>query len=119
MADAERLRQVFVNLIENGINYSAEGGQVVVMAVRNWQQISISVSNIGIGILPEQIPHLFERFYRVDDARDRATGGFGLGLAITQAIVQAHGGNISAKSELEKGTTFTVLLPAIANQESA
>jgi heavy metal sensor kinase len=119
LADAERLRQVFVNLIENGIKYGPEGSVVAITAVRHWQHLSISVSNTGTGIPPEQIPHLFERFYRADDARARATGGFGLGLAITQAIVQAHGGEISAVSELEKGTTFTVLLPTNVNQESA
>lgn len=109
--DAERLRQVFVNLIENGIKYSPEGSVVAVTAVRQWQQISISVTDKGMGIAPEQLPHLFERFYRVDDARARETGGFGLGLAITQAIVRAHGGDISVQSEVEKGTTVTVLLP--------
>lgn len=111
-ADAERLRQVFVNLIENGIKYSPEGGVVTVTAVRHWQQIAISVTNEGADIPPEQIPHLFERFYRVDDARARTTGGFGLGLAITKAIVEAHGGEIDVQSEPEKGTTFTVQLPA-------
>jgi len=114
LADAERLRQVFVNLVENGIKYSPEGSVVKVTAVRQWQQISISVSNTGTEIPPEQISHLFERFYRVDDARARDTGGFGLGLAITQAIVQAHDGEISVQSEPGKGTTFTVYLPVRA-----
>ncbi|MCA9936887.1 MAG: HAMP domain-containing protein, partial [Anaerolineales bacterium] len=81
LADSVCLRQVFVNLIENGIKYSPPGGVVGVTAVRHWQQISISVTNEGAGIPSENIPHLFERFYRVDDARARATGGFGLGLA--------------------------------------
>lgn len=111
LADEARLRQVFVNLIENGIKYSPEGRAVQVSAVRHWQQISISVTNEGAGIPPEQIPHLFERFYRVDDARARATGGFGLGLAITKAIVEAHGGSIAVESELDKGSNFTVTLP--------
>ncbi len=113
MADAARLRQVFFNLIENGIKYSLEGGAVEVTAVRQWQQLSISVANEGAGIPPEQIPHLFERFYRVDDARARATGGFGLGLAITKAIVEAHGGEIAVESGTGEGATFTATFLAM------
>lgn len=111
LADAARLRQVFVNLIENGIKYSPEGRVVQITAVRHWQQIAISVTNEGAGISPENIPHLFERFYRVDDARARTTGGFGLGLAITKAIVEAHGGSIAVESKIDAGSTFTVQLP--------
>ncbi|MCA9918599.1 MAG: HAMP domain-containing protein, partial [Anaerolineales bacterium] len=114
VADDARLRQVFVNLIENGIKYSPEGGVVQITAVRHWQQIAISVTNEGVGIPSEHIPHLFERFYRADDARARTTGGFGLGLAITKAIVEAHGGSITVASEPGKGSTFTVQLP-VAN----
>ena len=113
LADGERLRQVFVNLIENGIKYSPEGEVVLVTAVRHWQQISISVTNKGAGISPEQIPHLFERFYRADDARARTTGGFGLGLAIAKAIVEAHGGTITVKSDSGEGSTFIVHLPTL------
>ena len=113
LADGERLRQVFVNLIENGIKYSPEGEVVLVTAVRHWQQISISVTNKGAGIPPEQIPHLFERFYRADDARARTTGGFGLGLAIAKAIVEAHGGTITVKSDSGEGSTFIVHLPTL------
>lgn len=113
LADGERLRQVFVNLIENGIKYSPEGEAVLVTAVRHWQQISISVTNKGAEIPPEQIPHLFERFYRVDDARARTTGGFGLGLAIAKAIVEAHGGTITVKSDSGEGSTFIVHLPTL------
>ena len=115
LADAARLRQVFVNLVENGIKYSPQGGVVGVTAVRHQQQISISITNQGDGIPAEHIPHLFERFYRVDDARARATGGFGLGLAIAKAIVAAHGGGIAVTSEPGQGSVFTVQLP-IARQ---
>ena len=115
LADGERLRQVFVNLIENGIKYSPEGEVVLVTAVRHWQQISISVTNKGAGISPEQIPHLFERFYRADDARARTTGGFGLGLAIAKAIVEAHGGTITVKSDSGEGSTFIVHLPTLTH----
>lgn len=107
--DAERLRQVFVNLIDNAIKYT--DGVVTVSAVRHWDKVEIAVTNSGSGILPEHLPHLFERFYRTDNARARTTGGFGLGLAITQAIVQAHQGKIKVESEIGRGTTFTVSLP--------
>jgi signal transduction histidine kinase len=83
-----------------------------VTAGRHWQEIFVSVTNTGPGIAPEHLPHLFERFYRVDSARTRDTGGFGLGLAIAQAIVQAHHGQIEADSRVNVGTTFTVTLPA-------
>jgi len=110
----EQLRQVFSNLIDNAIKYAPTGGQVEIHASRHWQQLTISVSDNGAGIPPEQLPHLFERFYRVDDARTRDTGGFGLGLAIAQAIVKAHDGQIKVHSELGKGSTFTVCLPVKA-----
>lgn len=85
---------------------------MTVYASRHWQTIMLLATSTGAGIAPEHLPHLFERFYRADDARSWETGGFGLGLAISQAIVQAHGGTISASSEVNKGTSFTVLLPA-------
>jgi heavy metal sensor kinase len=109
--DGERLRQVFTNLIENGLKYSAPNGQVTVNVSRHWQTIVVSVTDTGDGIAPEHLPHLFERFYRADSARARETGGFGLGLAIAQAVVLAHGGAITVSSEVGKGTTFTVTLP--------
>ena len=109
--DSERLRQVFTNLVENGLKYTPSGGQVTVTAVRNWQTFSVSIADTGDGIAPEHLPHLFERFYRVDDARARDTGGFGLGLAIAQAMVQAHGGDLIVDSKVGHGTTFKVVLP--------
>ncbi len=111
--DGERLRQVFTNLVENGLKYTLAGGEVTVTAVRHWQTIAVSVSDTGAGIAAEHLLHLFERFYRADSARARETGGFGLGLAIAQAVVQAHGGTISVESEVGQGTTFTVSLLAI------
>lgn len=114
--DGDRLRQVFTNLIENGLKYTPPGGQVAVTAVRSWQTLSVSVADTGAGIAAEHLPHLFERFYRVDDARARDTGGFGLGLAITQAFVRAHGGDITVRSQLDEGTVFTVALPVDENK---
>lgn len=110
--DVESLRQVFTNLIDNALKYTLAGGQVSVTANRNWQEIMVSVSDTGPGIPPEHLPHLFERFYRVDSARARDTGGFGLGLAISRTIVQAHGGRITVDSQPDHGTTFIVTLPA-------
>ncbi len=111
--DGERLRQVFTNLLENALKYTPAGGQVTVTAVRHWQTIEVCIIDTGEGIAAEHLPHLFERFYRADSARARETGGFGLGLAIAQAIVQAHGGKITVSSEVGQGTTFAVSLPAI------
>lgn len=110
--DEEQLRQVFANLVENALKYTPVGGQVNVTTGRHWQEIFVSVTNTGPGIAPEHLPHLFERFYRVDSARTRETGGFGLGLAIAQAIVHAHHGQIETDSRANVGTTFTVTLPA-------
>ncbi len=112
MGNAEQLQQVFSNLIENGLKYTPEGGEVDIGLGRNRQQITVRVSDSGIGIQPEALSHLFERFYRVDDARARQSGGFGLGLAITRAIVQAHHGRITVTSTPGNGTTFTLQFPA-------
>lgn len=109
--DSERLRQVFTNLIENGLKYTLPRGEVSIHASRHRQTIEVSIVDKGEGISPEHLPHLFERFYRADSARSRDTGGFGLGLAIAHAVVQAHDGTITVNSEVGQGTTFTVSLP--------
>ena len=109
--DSDGLRQVFTNLLENAIKYTPTGGQVTLSATCQDRQIQIAVTDNGIGIPAEHLPHLFKRFYRVDQARARGSGGFGLGLAISQAIVQMHGGRIECHSAAGEGTTFTVDLP--------
>jgi heavy metal sensor kinase len=109
--DAERLRQVFTNLIDNAIKYTDSSGYVQVNISRRWSEILIMIADTGIGIPHEHLPYIFKRFYRVDSARARDTGSFGLGLAITQAIVQAHQGKIEVESLPAQGTTFTVKLP--------
>lgn len=105
------LRQVFSNLLENAIKYTAAGGQVRLYTSRTETQVTVYLCDTGIGIAPEHLPYLFERFYRVDNARARRTGGFGLGLAITAVIVQAHNGQIKVQSTVGQGTTFIVSLP--------
>ncbi len=114
--DADRLDQVLTNLVDNALRYTPAGGRVQLRGDReqtaqngNW--IVIRVSDTGEGISPEDLPHVFERFYRVDRARAKG-GGTGLGLAIAREIVQTMGGYIAAQSQLHQGTTFTVRLPA-------
>ncbi len=110
LADSSRVKQVFINLINNAIAYTPAGGEVRVKVEEVGEEIVIVVSDTGIGMEKEEIPRIFERFYRVDKARSRNSGGTGLGLAIVKHIVEAHHGSISVKSKLNKGTTFTVKL---------
>jgi two-component system phosphate regulon sensor histidine kinase PhoR len=117
-ADADRLQQVFFNLVENAIKYGRDGGCVRVEAGGSQSdKLEICVADDGPGIPPEAIGRVFERFYRVDRARSRESGGTGLGLAIVKHIVQAHGGEVWAKSELQKGTAFFFTLPRKAGPE--
>ena len=116
--DRDRLKQVVWNLVENALRYTPPGGAIRLSAVQEADQIVIAVSDEGPGIAPEHIPHLFDRFYRVDRARSRATGGAGLGLAIVQHLVKAHGGSVAVQSLLGKGTTFTLRLPGVDQRAS-
>ncbi len=110
--DADRLKQVFWNLIENAIKYGRKNGRVTVSAAqRNSEAVEISIADDGCGIPADALPRIFERFYRVDKARSRETGGTGLGLAIVKHIIQSHDGKIRAESVLDQGTTFFVELP--------
>ena len=111
MADEVRLRQVFANLVENAIKYSNAGGQVSIRTEQHAEQVVVAIEDNGIGIAAEHVPHLFERFYRVDTGRSSATGGTGLGLAIAHAAVRAFDGEIVIHSELHRGTTVAVRLP--------
>jgi heavy metal sensor kinase len=108
--DAERLAQVLTNLLSNAIDYNHDGGEVRVATGGDNGTATLTVRNTGPGISAEDLPRIFERFHRADKAR--TAGRSGLGLAITQAIVRAHGGSIEAASELGEGATFTVRLPA-------
>jgi heavy metal sensor kinase len=106
-----RLRQVFYNLLDNAIKYTPEGGTVEVQLSCQEHNAVIRVSDTGVGIPPEHLPRVFDRFYRVDKARTRAEGGTGLGLSIAQSIVTAHGGTIKLTSTPGRGTTCIVTLP--------
>jgi len=114
-ADPEDLQLVWINLLENAVRYSPEGSSVEVAVTRNnGGPFHIVFQDHGPGIPPHDLPHVFERFYRGDRSRTRATGGFGLGLAIAKALVEAYGGTISAESQPGRGTRMTVQLPSTA-----
>lgn len=110
-ADRERVHQVLFNLVDNAVRFTPSGGEVRVEARRNNGSVRVSVADTGMGIPPEHLPRLFERFYRVDSARAREDGGTGIGLAIARSVVEAHGGHLDAASELGKGSVFTFDLP--------
>jgi len=109
--DELRLRQMFLNLISNGIKYTPSGGKLTLGLAVEGEQVLVTVADTGIGIPEEHLPHIFSRFYRVDEARNREDGGAGLGLAIVKWIVKIHDGKIDVDSMPNQGTTFTVLLP--------
>jgi len=110
-ADAERMHQVIFNLVDNAVRFTPEGGAVRIVAQQHNGSIEVRVADTGVGIPPEALPRLFERFYRVDPARARDGGGTGIGLAIARSVVEAHGGTIRAESLPGKGSTFTFDLP--------
>jgi len=113
--DAQRLRQVLFNLLNNALRYTPQGGWVRVSAAvadkPGEQDLLITVQDTGPGIAPDDLPHVFDRFYRGDKARSRSAGGSGLGLAIARQLVEAHGGRIMVESEPGQGATFTIALP--------
>ena len=111
--DRAKLRELFLNLLDNAIRYSPDGGTISLTLRRVDKTAVIAIADTGIGIPEKDIPHIFERFYRVDKARSREQGGAGLGLSICKYIAEVHGGRIEVASELGKGSTFSVLLPVI------
>jgi two-component system phosphate regulon sensor histidine kinase PhoR len=110
-ADARRLEQMMTNLIDNAIKFNREGGRVLVRHENTGERDRISVTDTGDGIAAEHIPRIFERFYRIDRARDRALGGTGLGLAIVKHLARAHGGEALVHSTPGSGATFTIEIP--------
>ncbi len=112
LGDGDRLDQVFSNLVGNALRFTSSGGRVILNAAATPEGARVSVRDSGAGIPPEDIPYIFERFWKGDRARSRGKGGgSGLGLAITQQLVQAHGGQICVESELNQGSVFSVFLP--------
>ncbi|MNN45559.1 Alkaline phosphatase synthesis sensor protein PhoR [compost metagenome] len=110
IGDYTRLVQVFTNLLHNSFKYTNQGRIHVV--ITEYQAFSIvKISDTGLGIGEDELPYIFERFYRGEKSRNRKTGGAGIGLAIVKAIIEAHGGSIEVQSELNKGTEFIVRLP--------
>jgi signal transduction histidine kinase len=109
--DPDRLKQVLLILCHNALKYTPEGGKVTLSLRRRRDTAEVMVSDTGVGISPQELPHVFERFYRSDPARGRDPGGTGLGLAIARQIILDHGGDISLASELGRGTVATVTLP--------
>ena len=101
------MRQILTNLLENSTRYTPAGGRITCRSAVVNSGIALSVADTGSGIIPDHLPRIFERFYRSDPARSREQGGTGLGLAIVKHLVEAHGGRVSAQSELGFGTTIT------------
>jgi heavy metal sensor kinase len=111
--DSDQIHRVLFNLVENAIKYTEQGSvTLAVSPALNSQPVRITITDTGPGIAAEHLPHIFERFYRVDAARSREQGGSGLGLAIAQSLIVAHGGAIEVKSDVGQGTIVTVTLPA-------
>ena len=112
VGDPDWLRQLLLNLVENAIHHTAPDGTIRLVTGSASEGIRLEVRDNGCGIAPEHLPHLFDRFYRVDKARSRARGGAGLGLSIVRWIVERHGGTIELVSQTGVGTTVVVMLPA-------
>jgi two-component system, OmpR family, phosphate regulon sensor histidine kinase PhoR len=112
-ADEARLREVFDNLLDNAVKYSSKRGQIRLRAERSGAETALTLSDDGIGIGPQDLPRIFERFYRADKARSRELGGTGLGLSIVKHLAQLHGGRAEAESEIGHGTTVRVILPVV------
>ena len=111
MVDASRVKQVLINLLSNAIKYNVEGGRIEVWLSADDEYWQLKVIDSGEGVEKEHLQHLFDRFYRIEVARTSKEGSTGLGLAITKAIVEAHGGSITATSVVGMGSTFMIRVP--------
>ncbi|MGQ0667336.1 MAG: ATP-binding protein [Nitrospiraceae bacterium] len=112
LGDAQWLKQALINLLDNALHYTPSGGAVTIRMETVGGEVAVAVEDTGHGIEPEHLPHLFERFYRTDWARAKDAGGTGLGLPIVKEIAEAHGGTVSVTSHVDKGSIFTLHLPA-------
>ena len=119
LGNRERIEQVVVNVISNAIKYNRPGGSVTVSGEQKDGMVGVRVTDTGIGVPKEDLPRVFERFYRVDKARSRERGGTGLGLAIAREIIEHHGGQITFESEYGQGSTVTIWLPGVKNGDKA
>jgi two-component system sensor histidine kinase BaeS len=117
-ADPDRMRQVVHNLVDNALRHTPAGGEVrVQLRDGNGEGVHLQVADTGSGIRPEDLPHIFEHFYRADESRARSSGGTGMGLAIVKSLVEAHGGHVGVKSAPGTGSIFTVTLPKHTSEE--
>jgi signal transduction histidine kinase len=117
--DPDRLRQILHNLIENAILHTPSGGRILIRLRADGDWIHLSVSDTGSGIAADDVPHIFDHFYRGDPARARRTGGSGLGLAMVKSLVEAHGGHVAVDSTGGLGSTFSVTLPRHAPNDAS
>lgn len=115
--DELKLEQVFSNLLDNAIKFTPNGGSISILAAEEKDFIRIDFKDTGIGIQEEHLPHIFERFYRVDKTRSREMGGTGLGLSIVKHIMEAHGGKVTVESFFGKGSVFSVFIPGKTGQK--
>ncbi len=109
--DPERMAQVLGNLVSNALRYTPAGGEISLVATQQGNRVLLTVQDNGVGIAPDKLPYIFDRFYRGDEARQASEGESGLGLAIAKSLVELHGGAISVESTLGEGTTFVISLP--------
>jgi len=112
--DKARIYQLLLNLADNAVKYTPQNGWIIVSLQRGEKFAEFVIKDNGIGIPGEHLPHVFERFYRVDKSRSRKTGGYGLGLAVCKTIIEAHNGTVSIESEVNRGTTLVVKIPLAA-----
>lgn len=116
--DPDLLERAISNLLDNAIKYTPAGGKIEIITKTQENNLLITVKDNGIGIPAEDLPRIFERFYRVDKSRSREMGGTGLGLAIVKHIIQTLGGEVSVQSEINKGSAFTIKLPLAFSQRN-
>ncbi|MCX5892775.1 MAG: HAMP domain-containing sensor histidine kinase, partial [Deltaproteobacteria bacterium] len=117
LADRRSLEEIFTNLVSNAINYSPDGGQVTVSGVSHDDYLELRVQDTGIGIEPEELPKIFDKFYRVKHPSTRQVIGTGLGLSLVKGLVEAHRGTVEVESEVGRGTVFRVLLPTFVGEK--
>ena len=117
--DPDKLQQVLVNLLTNAYRYTPAGGSVTVTASKTAHEVLFSVRDTGIGIPADDLPHIFERFYRVDKSRSSAGGGAGIGLAVAKGVIEQSGGSIHVESVLDEGTTMMFTLPLAQSRRSS